>query len=186
MLAAHLKQILSDKALVSNQTGHSVTLKEAGVMEVEITKIGSDAVVINLNKFGSFSGIKDGECKQVCDYMLVFPPGQEDRVIFVELKKTVKLKKTLYTKEIKPFDQLRRSLPILKYLDAVCKIHFPASEKDHRKISIRYVLIAERINARFDKQPLRPDRTLLPEKYEDIEVTRFVSKRIRFERLWSQ
>ena len=180
MLAARLKQILADRSLVSNQTGHSVILKETGVMKVEITKIGSDAVVINLNKFGSFSGVKDGECKRVCDYILVFPTRQEDRVIFVELKKT------LSTNRPRPLDQLRRSLPILKYLDAVCKIHFSASEKDHRKISIRYVLIAERINARFDKQPLRPDRTLPPEKYEDIEVTRFVSKRIRFERLWSQ
>ena len=180
MLAARLKQILTDKVLVSNQTGHSVTLKETGVMKVKISKIDSDFSVINLDKFGSFSGIKNREYKRVCDYMLVFSPGQEDRVIFIELKKS------FYPNRTKPLDQLRRSLPILKYLDAVCKIHFSAPKKGHRKISVRYVLIAERINTRLDKQPLRPGHPLPPERYMDIKVTPFVGPRINFERLWSQ
>ena len=181
MLAAHLKQILAGKVLVSNQTGHSVILEEIGVMKVEVSKIGSDAAVIDLDQFGHSGGVNDGKCKQVCDYMLVYPTGEEDRVIFVELKKT------LATNVMKPFDQLRRSLPILKYLDAVCKIHFSTSgEKDHRKISVRYVLIAEKINTRFDKQPLRPNQALSSERFGDIEVTPFVCSRISCEHLWSQ
>ena len=179
MLAKHLKTILDARALVTPDPGHHVILEEKDVMEIEVFKLASDLVVIDLDRFGSYSGVKDGPWKKVCDYMLVYPDEDKDRIIFVELKKTLSINKR------RAFEQLRRSLPLLNYLGSVCEIHFDASNRRKRKMSVRYVLIVKRINRRLDKQPIKPGQPLPSETHKGITVTPFVGSRVNCDRLWS-
>lgn len=178
MLTEHLRAILADKVQVPSDPGH-VLLKEPSIQTVEVNKLVTDTLVVRLKKrFGRFSGVKDGFWNQSCDYMLVFRIDQKDRVLFVELKKTFS------NEQIKAFSQLRRSLPLLRYLESVCKINF-GRDTESREIEVKYVVISEKVNPRFDKQPVRPSQLLYSDDHEDITVTIFVGSRFGFRRLWN-
>jgi hypothetical protein len=177
MLAEHLKAILADKVLISSRSG-DLALKEPNVQRVDVSKLPSEAVVINLQRFGSLSGVRNGPWKQRCDYMLVFRVDETDRVLFVELKKT------LNGNENKGFEQLRLSLPLLKYLDSVCKLHF-GIEPDQLEPIVRYVLIGEQGSQRLDKQPVRAAQLQYSEQHKGITVNILVGSRFGLGRLWS-
>ena len=177
MLAAHLRMILSDKVLVPATSG-GVVLVEKNVQKTDISKLPSDAVVVNLQRFGSLSGVRDGRWKQSCDYMLVFRGDGMDRVLFVELKRTLNGNKS------KGFEQLRLSLPLQKYLDSVCELHFEP-KPDRLEPIVRYVLIGEQGSQKLDKQPVRPVQIPYSEQHKDITVTVLVGPRFGFGRLWA-
>ena len=172
MLAAHLKNILVDKALVTPTTSGSVMLREPGVMKVEVAEIPPDFTAIDMRKIGSLSGLRDGEWKQVCDYLMVCEAGGVVHAIFAELKKTLNHEK-------KPREQLRRSRPILKYLYSMCAIHYGV-EVRKSDLSVQYLLIFERTSKRLAKQGVRaaPRRKLSQERHENITVSTFVGPRI--------
>ena len=87
---ACLRQILHEQILESPKRDGSVTLREKGVMKVEVSGLAADAVAVRLDqKLGSLKGIKDGPWKKQCDYVVVNPAGSTVRVLFVELKKTL-------------------------------------------------------------------------------------------------
>ena len=95
-------------------------LREKGVMKVEVSGLLADTVAVRLDQgLGSLSGIKEGPWKKQCDYVVVSPTDGTVRVLFVELKKTL-------TENSDGFEQLRRSLPWLKYLRALCRIECDA------------------------------------------------------------
>lgn len=177
MLAEHLKAILADKVLISSRS-RELVLKEKNVQRVNVSKLPSEAVVINLQRFGSLSGIRNGPWKQHCDYMLVFRVDETVRVIFVELKKT------LHGNESKGFEQLRLSLPLLKYVDSVCELHF-GTESDRREPIVRYVLIGEQGSQKLDKQLVRVSQSKYSEQHKDITVNVLIGSRFGFGRLWS-
>ena len=89
MLARHIKEILRDKALVLSRSDGRTILREKDVMELEVADIPSDITIINMQRIGSLSGLKDGEWKQVCDFLLLFEDRGKDYAIFIELKKTL-------------------------------------------------------------------------------------------------
>ena len=176
MLPDHLKTILTEGVLESPSSGN-VVLKEPNVQEVEVSRLVSDAVVIRLRKkFGRFSGIKDGRWTQKCDYMIVFSGDENNCVLFVELKNALNNKK-------RAFAQLRRSLPLLKYFDSVCGIHFGCGT-GKPEMTVRYVLISAKNSHRFDKQSVRPTQLRYTDEYKDITVTTLIGSRFRFDLLW--
>ena len=178
MLAQNLKAILDDKVLKSSKSG-DLTLKEKkSAQKVDVFKLPSDAVVIDLERFGSFSGVRDGSWKQRCDFMLVFQGDETDRVLFVELKKT------LNGNESKGFEQLRLSLPLLKYLDSVCELHFETAS-DRRAPIVRYVLIGEQGSQKLDKQPVRSVHKPCSERHKGITVKVLVGPSFGFSHLWA-
>lgn len=176
MLAKHLKTILTDKVLLSSGSG-VVVLKEPNVQKVEVSRLASDALVIRLRKkFGRFSGIKDGRWTQKCDYMIVFNGDEKNCVLFVELKNSLNKKK-------RAFAQLRRSLPLLKYFDSVCRIHF-GRDTCKPETTVRYVLISAKHSRRFDKRSVRAKQLRYSDEYEDITVTTLIGSRFPFNLLW--
>ena len=179
MLAAHLKQILANKALVSRTSGGSMILREKRVMKVEVAETPLGVTAIDMRKLGSFSGMREGEWKQRCDYLLVYEFKGKNIAIFVELKKT------LSQEDRKGMEQLRRSLPLLEYLYSVCRIHYGV-EPDKPVTTARYVLIGKRMNPRLDKQPVTPIRALPSKDYKEIAVDWFVGPRLRFDLLRSK
>ena len=147
-------------------------------MKVEVSRTPSGVTAIDLRKLGSFSGIKEGPWKQRCDYLLVYEFKGKNIVIFVELKKT------LSQENKRGAEQLRRSLPLLKYLHSVCRIHYGV-EPDMLVTTTRYVLIGQKMNPRLDKQPVKTHRALPSENYKEITVNKFVGPRLRFDLLQS-
>lgn len=175
MFAAHLKQILADNALVSRTSSDSMILQEMNIMAVEVAAIPPDVTAVNIYQIGSLKGLRNSECKKTCDYLLVCKAEGMDHAILVELKKTLREDK-------KGMEQLRRSLPLLKYLRSVCRIH--CNGETHRPtLNVRYVLIGTKNQLRIDKQHVRPGQGIEKENYKGIEVHTFLGKRIRFDLL---
>ena len=154
-----------------------MTLREPGVMEVSVPGTPSGVIALSIGKIGRFSGIKDGEWAQICDYLVIGTVRGRDLAIFVELKKTLG-----QDNKKKGMEQLRRSLPILEYLYSVFRIQFDVPH--HRqKITVRYCLIGERNSPKLDKQPVRARPSMPPEKYKDIVVRTFVGSWVPFDLL---
>ncbi len=179
-ISSCLKGILADKALLSPSCKGMMTLiEENNDMEVEVFGVPSDLTVINMKMIGSLSGLKDGEWKQRCDYLIVREEEGVDHAVFVELKRTLNKDKK------KALDQLRRSVPFLEYFRRICELQF-TDDPIQSEIALRYVMIGERISTRFDKQPVKPGQKLPSEEFKNITVTPFVVRsRIGFDRLWS-
>ena len=93
-------------------------------MKVEVAEVPPQFTALDMRKIGSLPGLKSGNWKKACDYLLVFNQGSRDYAIFVELKKT------LYEDKAEGMEQLRRSLPYLKYLHTVCRLQFGSNLRD--------------------------------------------------------
>ena len=114
--AAFLRYILHRKALVLRSDDGTIVLREKKVMSIKINETPLQIAAINLHRIGSLSGVRDGEWKQTCDYLLVCDEESKDIAIFIELKKTI-------YGDGKPAEQLRWSLAIYRYLCALYALH---------------------------------------------------------------
>lgn len=170
-LTGYLQKILKDDVLEDiSSRDNAVKLKEISAdMSVQVTGIPPFITTIHMRKVNHLSCLKEGKLKQICDYLLVAQINDSNYAIFIELKKTL-------TEENKPKEQLRRSLPLLDYLLSVCKIEFG----NVPKVLIKYVIIAEKLNERLDKQRtrVRPRRPLAKETHETIEILTFITPKI--------
>lgn len=148
-------------------------LREPKVMGVTLSEVPQDVTVINLRKIGRFSGIRDGRWLKSCDYLLVHRASGKDKAVFVELKRTI-------ADTSRGMEQLRRSLPYLDYLRSVCRLEYEPSSPSGR-VRILYVLIATRVNPMLDKRRVYQGHTLPRGRCHDIDVRRFVGKKLRFD-----
>ncbi len=172
MQLSQLKSILAENALISYEPSSEVVLKEE-VTELAVTQMPPDVVVINMDVVGHLPGTRRGVLKRICDFLLVRSSDGEDYAIFVELKETLKENK-------KGMEQLRRSLPILKYLVSACHIHGDEKNKSRWTPGIRYYLIGMKNSRKLDKQPVRPRRRVQKEEYKDIDVHTYLGGRVSF------
>ncbi len=173
MLTKQIEGILIDNAIVALLPGGEVPLKEHRVMKVIVAGLPDDATVIDLDRIGSFAGIEPGRWKQACDYLIVYHDGTQDSALFVELKKT------LGDRATDGHEQLRRSLPILRYLETMCAIHFNAMAS-RRSALVRYALIGNRGSRRLDKQRVRARGAPRVEPYKGIQVVSVIGERVAF------
>ena len=123
MLAKHLKKILTAKTLVKPKTNNNILLQEENVMDVEVADIPPELTTVDMRQIGCLSGLKSGNWKKICDYLLVFNQGNKDCAIFVELKNR------LYEDKTDGMEQLRRSLPFLEYLCSVSEIQYRSTNR---------------------------------------------------------
>ena len=180
MLARHIKEILRDKALVLSRSDGRTILREKDVMELEVADIPSDITIINMQRIGSLSALKDGEWKQVCDFLLLFEDRGKDYAIFIELKKTLDEES-----KQKGMELLRRSLPFLKYLRSVCELHYGADSDEPGPI-VWYAVVGSQISRKLDKQHVKAGKPLPSENHKGISVGMFVRERMHFRELWRQ
>lgn len=152
----------------------TVNLKEKNVMQVQVSGLPQGAVVLRMERIG-LSGVGNGPWKQSCDYAIVNPVGDVDRVLLVELKRTL-------TDEAKGLEQLRRTLPRLKHLRSLCRIDCGNELADSE---IRYALVAAMGNPRLDKQPVKRTRSPQKKRHKGIEASlHIVARHTCFARLW--
>lgn len=139
---------------------------------VQVSDVPSTSMVISLQRESQYSILREAQGKswrKICDYVLVDEGTDGCEVVMVELKKTLQ-------KRSEGLEQLRRSLPIAKYLLTVCEVELRRSWR----CQFSYALIAEKRTNRLDKQVTRPIVELSTEEYKDIKVAVGVGKRFDF------
>ena len=154
VLSSQLKTILAENALVSYETGSEVILREE-LTELAVTQMPSDVTVVDMDVVGHLPGVDGGVLKWICDYLLVSDSKDTDHAIFVELKETLR-------ENNKGREQLRRSLPILTYLDFACQIHNYEPKKNRPASGVRYFLIGKKNSPRLDNTACKT-ATVCPE-----------------------
>lgn len=174
-LESQLQAIVKSTALVA--VDNSITLREAQAdMVVTVTAGEIRVVALNMNRIGHLSAVReDRSLKRLCDFLLVANVDGTCEAILVELKKTLRLSDD--SKE-----QLRRSLPIVKYLASVIEVQF---EQEIAVLNVSYVSVFSRISGRFDKHHLRVPRHGLVgvEHWKSIRVRKLLGSRFHLDDL---
>ncbi len=177
-LNAQIENVLEEKVLgIAPNTSNEITLQEKNKhqpdMKVVLSGIPAPVTTIRMSKkFGHLSVLKGGDWTKICDYLLIAQIAETHCAIFIELKRTL-------AGEDHPKEQLRRSRPLLEYLLAVCRIE---SREKIPMPSMSYILIADKINKRFDKQPVKktPSGKIGEESYKEINIKKFLGPRVAF------
>ncbi len=170
-----LRRILVQKILNSVGPHGSITLREKGVMTVELSGLAADTIAIRLDRIG-LSGVTNGPWKKCCDYIVLHSAGGTVYALFVELKKTLS--------DSDACEQLRRSLPWLKYLRSVYEIESGCSLSEPE---VRYAVIARKRHPRFDKQRTKQGGPAETWAHGGIQGTLAIgASNVRFWQLWGQ
>lgn len=148
--------------------GEQLDLREPGAhMRVKVTALPSNLIAIRISRIGHSSALRQepaSDWNKRCDYVLLNDLGDRCNVVLVELKKTLNAKKVAA-------EQLRRSLPIVKYLLSVCEVERGRAWP----MSVHYALIAEKQGRLLDKQRTRqPSAFLTTEHFDGVDVAVFV------------
>lgn len=176
-LESGLQAVIESKVLVKSFEAGKIVLREreAG-MSVEVNSGGTRVAAFNIGKIGHLSGIRGGRgLDRVCDYFLVASVQGTCRAVLIELKKTLGSSNRFR-------EQLRKSLPIVKYLVSIVEVEY---EQDITELEISYVSIFEKLNCRFDKQHLRVHEPSLnkSEDWKSIKIKKFLGSRLYFDDL---
>ena len=144
-------------------------------MQVQITHVPATAAVVSLGNVNQHPILRESpgqSWRKICDYLLIEEAADDCKIILVELKSSLQ-------KRSEGLEQLRRSLPLAKYLLSVCEVELQRCWIEEFK----YALIAEKSTNYFDKQRIRPHayaKSPKKEKYEGIEVSVGVGTRFEF------
>ena len=92
----------------------------------------------------------EGGRRKKCDYALFVSRDDREEALLIEMKKTRK-------NHSSPFAQLRQSVPILEYLDALARIEALPDDDPAKTtpVKIHYAVLYERDGRNLDKQPTR-------------------------------
>ena len=169
-LGRQLATILKEDLVDFTEKGVCINLWERSAkpkMQVEIVRLPWPMATVCIERTDHLPGVREGYLRSICDYLLIFEIENKIHAVFVELKASTNNKQ-------KAEVQLRRSLPILKYLLTACRIEHRSALNESR-VMVRYLVIFGR--GRLDKQPVRPGpaaRIYDEETYEDITIRRFI------------
>lgn len=162
-LIEFLQRALEARVLHGAVSEDSVTLTEEdpkGRMEVTIDAIDMPFVVVKPQQVGHLGCTRGREMRWVCDYLVICgSSGQRCSAVFVELKKTLGPRS-------RATEQLRRSLPLLRYLEALYAVDSGTSEVP---ANVGYVVFYER-GVRLDKQITRGGQVARKLKHRGIEA----------------
>ena len=161
----------SEVLVQSSKDGKIILRERKANMSVEVTSDRTRVVTLNMSKIGHLRAIcEHAGLKRVCDYFLVSRIDGTWHAVLVELKKTLESSGNFR-------EQLRRSLPIVKYLVSVVEIEY---EQDVTELEISYASIFERLGRRFDKQYLKCPNQRLDgsEDWKSIKIRKFLGSRL--------
>ena len=135
-----LQTILREEAVAPgpNDEGLVTSSEESGTsMHVQISHVPSTTTVVSLQQESQYSVLRKAPGKswrRKCDFILVDEDAGDCKVVMVELKST--LGESQYGLE-----QLRRSLPMAKYILTACEVELQRSWP----CRFSYALIAEKL-----------------------------------------
>ena len=173
-LESGLQDVIEPATFVETFEGGKIMLRERQApMSVEVTSGSTRVTALNMSKIGHLSAICERRgLKRICDYFLVASIDGTCHAVLVELKKTLGSSGNFR-------EQLRRSLPVVKYLVSVVEIEY---EQDFTELEVSYVSIFEKLSRRIDKQHLRvPKKSLVEsEDWKSIKIRKFLGSRLYF------
>ena len=161
-LARFLGNVLEEKYRERPDPDGEVELVEQKEgMTVQVQCVDESVVVVKLERFGHggqgrFTGRKN--LTKICDYLVVADVDDGCHAVFVELKKT------LDDKPGRAMTQLRRSLPILSYLNAV---HSLDRNDSVIPVEVGYLVVYEAMRG-LTKPLLRQSRLGAVHRHRDI------------------
>lgn len=143
-------------------------------MRFEVVDLPAPIAAIRMEKVGHLPGAREGRLTKICDYLLVARIGGQIHAVFIEMKK-------ILTHEEHPKEQLVRSLPILRYLQSMCKIERSFSDSASRA-AVHFWIVGEKYSERWDKHPVRahPQRRFHRVSYKGFDIVMFVGPRLSF------
>ena len=153
-------------------------MNERGANTLTVTNLPISSAVVEIGCLQHLKGLKDGPWKQICDYLLVIPTGNLWYAVLIEMKETLG-----HGQKEKGKEQLRRSIPVVKYLESLCTIQ--AEQRDW-EVVMRYVVVAEKESPRLSKERTRVADAGSPrsrEKYKGISIAFFVEHSLSAEAL---
>ena len=117
------------------------------MMEVLLSSVSAATTVVHLGRKPGQHAIpkkaRASDWNKICDFVLFEDCEERCRVVLVELKRTLQ-------KRLEGLEQLRRTLPLAKYLIAVCEVQLQRSWR----CEFSYLLVAQTRTNRLDKQPV--------------------------------
>ena len=173
-----LESVLRQSALAPEPDKRgTVTLREKrergrAAMSVQVTRVPPAATVVSLGRASQHPILRQSQGQswlRICDYAVFVEHENHCEVVMVELKTTLQ-------KRSDGLEQLRRSLPLAKYLLSVCEVELTASWP----CRFGYALLAEKHTNRLSKGRVRPSGTLEATQYEGIDVAVAVGDRFDF------
>lgn len=149
-------------------------LKKRANMRFEVSELPASITAIHVEKVGHLPGARKGHLTRICDYLLVARIGGQSHAVFIEMKTTL-------THEEHPREQLVRSLPILEYLQSMCRVEHGFSDSASRAAA-HFWIVGEKYSERFDKQPVRanPRRRVDRVSHKGVDIAMFVGPRMPF------
>lgn len=152
-------------------------------MKVKIVGVPDKLIAIRMEAISHMHVIKPGQRTKICDYILMADVDDCVHMILIEMKKTYNEKNPKRRAE----NQLRSSLPILKYIHCICFLEQTTSvisclTKTH------YWVFCEKDYHSLDKQstagnPIERIRSIL---YKNIEIKIYSAPQIPFRALIGQ
>ena len=167
-LARFLGNVLEDRFRErANPDGEVALVEKEADMTVQVQGADrSSVVVVKLEKFGHVGQgrfVGRNNLTKICDYLVVADVDDECHAVFVELKKT------LDNQPGQAMTQLRRSLPILCYLNAV---HSLDCSDSVIPVKVGYLVVYERVRG-LTKPPLRQSRLGTVHRHRDISLVAY-------------
>lgn len=156
-----LKHVLRDSTINSTNADGTTILRDEKTCFV-ITGLPPSSIVVKMEKIGHLNTLEGRKLRWRCDYLISVAHDDHDQIILLETKKTLH-------DSSRPKEQIRRSIPILKYLVSLCEI-----ENERSWNIIKYFsVIAEKDANRLDKQPTHVEPGLLSrlENYKGIDIS---------------
>lgn len=143
-------------------------------MTVEIVGVPETVVIVLPQEVEHLQCLARKGLKYICDYLLLFQSDDRYYAIFVELKKTL-------TDEDKPREQLRRTLPLLRYILSVFNVD-SGSMLSESKFIMNYFLFGQQPNPNWDKQRVNVSRASLfqSETYERMKIRTSLASAVSF------
>ena len=170
---SELRKVIEDLALVpENADGVLLTDDQSGMRVQVLDRVPITAIRLGSAGVGHVPRLNlHAGLNLICDYLLVAELNGHTHAVLVELKTTW---------EPRARDQVRRSLPLLAYLRAVCEVEREAPFDDHTT-ETGYLIICE--GRRLNKQTLRtaPAETVDSEDYRNIRVRTYIGTTVSLE-----
>jgi len=169
-LVEFLQRVLAPGVVHPANADDSVTLVEDDpnvFMEVAVSAIEGPFIVVRPQQMGHLTCTRGKRIRWVCDYLIILGCGDECSAVFVELKKTFGYRN-------KAPEQLRRSLPLLRYLEALYSVESRRTDEPAR---VAYAVVYEK-GRRFNKQGTRPMPYPEMVRHEQIDVAALSSARV--------
>ena len=148
-----LKCLLREKYWETTTKDHAFKDKKAP-MQVNVTGLSNNGLIISgLERKSHFNILNEQkDYDKFCDYLIFVPHNGCIDVYFIEMKTTLNF--DIDGVPDVACKQILCSIPTLDYLISMVKIHFGKEQK----INKHFIVIAEKISKRLDKQKVKADK----------------------------